>query len=160
MKTEFKWALLFSLATIVWLTMEFLLGFHTRYIAYHPYFTNLFLIPSVFLIRAGMKEKKRRLGNSITYQEAMKSGLLMTFFIALLSPIDQLIFHNLINPGFFKAMIEYAVTNHKATRAQAENYFNFKSYVIDSCVGSLFLGFVIVAVNALVLRSKESGANS
>lgn len=155
MKTEIKWGIIFSLFMLVWLWMEFILGFHTKYIAYHPYFTNLALIPSILIIRAGMKEKKRLLGGEITYMQAMKSGLMMTLVITLLSPLSQYIFHHFINPDFFHSMIDYAVKNGKATPEQANQYFNFKNYMIESTVGSLFIGVAIVSVSALVLRTKK-----
>jgi len=155
MKLEIKYALIYSLITLAWLLLEFLFGLHTTYIEYHPIVTMFALIPTILVYRKFFLDKKKSLGNSITLLDAIKSGLLLTVFIAILSPIMLFIFHYVINPSFFDSMIKYSVENKKATFEQATDYFNFNSYLQMTVAGGLFIGTLISVISALIVRDKK-----
>lgn len=49
-KTEIKWAFIFSGMTLLWMVLEKLSGLHGKYIDYHLYLTNLFAIPAIWVM--------------------------------------------------------------------------------------------------------------
>lgn len=155
MKLEIKFAFVYCVVSLSWLLLEFLVGLHTKYIEYHPLVTMFALVPSVLIYRKALLSKKELLGGTIMLQQAIKSGMLLTIFIALLSPLALVIFHYLINPHFFADMIKYSVDNKKATLEQATDYFNFNSYLQMTISGGIFIGILITVISALIVRNKK-----
>ena len=41
-KTEIKWAVIFSIVMLLWITLEKLTGLHSEHIDKHPVYTNFF----------------------------------------------------------------------------------------------------------------------
>ena len=57
-KIEFKWAIIFTIMTLLWMVLEKLCGLHGKYIDYHLYLTNLFAIPAIWVMVLALKNKK------------------------------------------------------------------------------------------------------
>lgn len=151
---EIKWALLFTGMMLIWMTLEKMAGLHGEHIDKHPIYTNLVAIPAILLYVLALREKKRKLGGRITYKQAFVSGFFLSLFIALLAPLSQYFTINYITPDFFPNAHNYAVENGIMTEEAAANYFNLKSYMVQSAVGALILGVVTTAIVALFVRSK------
>lgn len=60
LKIEIKWALYFSLMSLVWMVLEKLSGLHDKYIDYHMYLTNLFAIPAIVMMVLALRNKRSR----------------------------------------------------------------------------------------------------
>ena len=45
-KTEIKWAIIFAIVMLMWITLEKLTGLHSEHIDKHPMYTNFFSIPA------------------------------------------------------------------------------------------------------------------
>jgi hypothetical protein len=58
-KIEIKWAIIFSVMTLLWMLLEKLAGLHSTYIDYHLYLTNLFAIPAIWIMVLALKDKKK-----------------------------------------------------------------------------------------------------
>jgi crotonobetainyl-CoA:carnitine CoA-transferase CaiB-like acyl-CoA transferase len=58
-QTEVKWAVIFSVMGLAWMLLEKLVGLHGKYIDYHMYLTNVFMIPAVWVTVLALKDKKR-----------------------------------------------------------------------------------------------------
>ncbi|WP_312553158.1 hypothetical protein [Empedobacter brevis] len=58
-KTEFKWAIIFSVIALLWMGLEKGIGLHEKYIDYHLYLTNLFAIPAIIVMVMALKDKKK-----------------------------------------------------------------------------------------------------
>ncbi len=156
MKTELKYGLIFSGTSLLWITLEFIVGLHTKYQDLHPILTNLFFIPAGWILWLAMKERKSQSGGKITFSAAFLCGLFISIIVAILSPVVALIFHKLINPHFFPDFIEYAVRNGETTEQEAEKYFNLKNYIIQGVFGFFIIGIIMSAVLAFfVVREKE-----
>ncbi|MFD0779316.1 hypothetical protein ACFQZF_13425 [Flavobacterium myungsuense] len=54
---EIKWGLLFSIATLVWMIIENVVGLHDKYISKHLIYTNLFAIIAIAIYFLALKEK-------------------------------------------------------------------------------------------------------
>lgn len=155
MPLELRYALLISLGMLLWLALEAVLGFHDKYIAYHPYVTMLALAIPIVFSRMAVRDKKEVQGGTISFKQALITGLVITVLAAILAVPVQLVFHYWINPHFFEDMINYAVVNGKSSAQQAAMFFNLTSYIIQSVVGTLIFGSVVALVVALLMRTKK-----
>lgn len=58
-------------------------------------------------------------------------------------------------PEFFNNTIQWAVTNNKMSLYEAENYFTFNNYLLQSLITVPLMGAVTSAIIALFLRKKK-----
>jgi len=142
---------LLSLAGLVWVTGEYLAGLHTTRIQMHPAVTNFFAVIPIALIVVALRARRRDDGG-LTWRAGLTSGLVLSLANSALSPLTLYTFTRWINPGFFQAMIDFAVSSGQATRAQAEGYFNLGSYIGQSMVFSVVAGLVTSLIATAVLR--------
>lgn len=150
-RREILFGALLSLAGLLWTTGEYLAGLHTTRIDLHPTVTNLFaVIPITFIVVA--LRARRRDDGGLSWRAGIASGLVLSAANAALVPLTLWTFTRFINPGFFAAMIESAVRNGQATRAEAAGYFTLGSYIAQSVVFSLVAGLITAAVATAVLR--------
>ena len=157
-KIEIKWALIFSIVVLVWMLLEKLSGLHSEYIDYHLYLTNLFVIPAVWIMVLALKDKKKNFYNGqITYKQGLISGIILTVFITLLSPITQWITSFVITPEYFPNVIKRSVElGYYSTTAEAEANFNYENYAVQGMIGSLVMGVITTAIAMIFIRSKKN----
>ena len=152
---ELKWAAIFAVMTILWMVLEKMCGLHSVYVNKHPLFTNLFLIPAITVYVMAFYEKKARdFKGKMTFKAGFMFGMLMAVIVALFSPFVQYISLTVISPEFFPNMIRYAVEKNLMTQADAESYFNLKSYIIQGFFGTLVMGIVVSAITAYRMQNK------
>ena len=157
-KIELKWALIFSVAGLLWMVLEKVTGLHDKYLDYQMYLTNLFAIVAVWLFVLALKDKKRNFyGGTITYKQGFVSGLLLTVFIALLSPLTQWITSYVITPEYFPNVIKRSVElGYYKTTAEAAAQFNYTNYATQGFLFALVIGVITLAgVMTLTPHSHE-----
>jgi hypothetical protein len=154
---EIKWAILFSIMGLVWMLLEKLSGLHSTYIDYHLYLTNLFAIPAIWvMVLALMNKKKVFYNGNITYMQGLLSGIVLSFIIALLSPLTQWITSYVITPEYFPNVIKRSVEiGYYKTTAEAEANFNYSNYAIQGAIASFVMGLVTTAVAMIFIRTKK-----
>ncbi len=145
-KTEIKFALAFFVMTLMWMAMERLIGLHSTHIDKHATYTNLYAIPSVVIYILALREKRAYYNGIMSYGQAFKSGLMMTLFITILSPVSQYITSVYITPHFFENVINYVVSNGKLTKEQANAEFNLNNYLMYSIIGAPVMGIITTSV--------------
>jgi len=151
-KIEIKWALIFIVASLIWMGIENVVGLHTVHIDKHMYYTNLFGIVAIIVYTLAMIDKRRNFYNGrMTWKQGFISGLIITLIVACVSPLSQLIVHRIIAPSYFENAIEYGVSLGKDPETLA-SYFNLWSYILQSLFGTLSLGIVTSAVVALFVK--------
>ena len=152
---ELKWGVIFTITILSWMLLEKTLGWHEEKIADHEWLTLLFAPFAIFMYLLEMREKRRRVyGGKMTWLQGFVSGLILTVFVALLSPLAQYITHNFITPKYFNNVIEYSVTNDLMTRTKANDFFNINSYMWQSALGALGLVIPTAAIVAIFVRKK------
>lgn len=151
---EIKWALIFTAVALLWMVFEKAMGWHGEKIEQHPIYTNLFAILAIGLFVFALREKRKQLGGTMTWQQGFISGLIISVIIAILSPLSQWITHTFISPEYFPNVIRYAVENGKSTREEAEAYFNLRSYILQSAIGGLVMGVITAAIVSLFVKRK------
>ncbi|GAA5022510.1 hypothetical protein GCM10011506_00770 [Marivirga lumbricoides] len=154
---EIKWAIIFTVVTLLWMLLEKLVGLHDQYLDYHIYLTNLFAIPAIIMMVLALKDKKKNFyDGQMSYKEGFIAGLLLSLFIALLSPLSQWITTYIITPDYFPNVIKHSVEmGYFETREEAAANFNYKSYAIQSAVGALVMGVLTTAIAMIFIRSKS-----
>lgn len=157
LKIEIKWALIFTGVTLLWMLLEKAVGLHDRYLDYHLYLTNLFAIPAIVMMVLALKDKKKNFyGGQMNYQQGFLSGVMLSIFIALLSPLAQWITSYVITPEYFPNVIKRSVElGYFKTLAEAEANFNYKNYAVQGAIAALVMGVVTTAVAMVFIRSKK-----
>lgn len=156
-KIEFKWAIFFTLMSFAWMLLEKMSGLHGEYIDYHLYLTNLFAIPAILFMVLALKDKKRNYYNGqMTYVQGLISGIILSLFIALISPLSQYITSYIISPEYFPNVIQRSVElGYYPTTEAAEAHFNYQNYAIQGAVGALLMGIVTTAIAMIFIRTKN-----
>jgi glucose uptake protein GlcU len=152
MKNEFKWAVIMSVVLLVWLTLLKFLGFQEAdkadlfVIVVNAYYLLLF---GMYLL--AINERRRKQNGYITRRDAFLTGLLVTLFLVVLSPLNMAIFYYLINPNFFDVMIAVSIENGVSEQV-AQGDYNLYSYIFSSIVMNLVAGGVFSALGAVLLQ--------
>lgn len=156
-KIEIKWATIFSVVGLLWMLLEKLSGLHGKYIDYHLYLTNLFAIPAIIVMVMALKDKKKNFyDGQMNYKQGLFSGIILSVFIALISPLTQWITSYVITPEYFPNVIKRSVElGYYKTTAEAEANFNFQNYVIQGLIGTLVMGIVTTAIAMIFIRTKK-----
>lgn len=156
-KIEIKWAVYFTLMTLVWMLLEKICGLHGKYIDYHLYLTNLFAVPAIWFMALALKDKKKNFHNgNMNYKQGLISGIIVSAIIALLSPLTQWITSYVITPEYFPNVIKRSVEiGYYKTTAEAEANFNYKNYAINSTIFAFVFGVVTTAIAMIFIRTKK-----
>ena len=157
LKIEIKWAFIFTIVGLLWMLLEKQVGLHDKYLDFQMYLTNLFAIPAIFVMVMALRDKKKNYFNgNMNYKQGFISGLLLSVFISILSPISQRITSYIITPDYFNNAIKRSVEiQYYKTIEEAEAYFNFQNYVIQGLFGALVMGIVTTSIIMIFLRSKN-----
>jgi hypothetical protein len=156
-KIEIKWAIYFALMTLAWMLLEKLSGLHGKYIDYHLYLTNLFAIPAIWFMVLALKDKKKSFYNdNMSYKQGLIAGIIVSAFIALLSPLTQWITTFVITPEYFPNVIARSVElGYYKTTAEAEAAFNYSTYAINSTIFAFVFGLVTTAIAMIFIRTRQ-----
>lgn len=159
-KIEIKWAFLFVVMTLTWMLMERLTGLDSEHIDKHGTYTNFIAIPAIALYAFALLDKRKNFYNGVmTYKQGLVSGLIITFFVTIMSPLSQIITSLVINPDYFANVIEYSVNAGKMTQDEAESFFNLKSYIIQGLVGAPVMGLLTSVIVAIFTQRKGSSGS-
>ena len=158
---EIKWALIFVVASLLWMWLEKLLGLHGEHIDKHATYTMLFAIPAITIFVLALLDKRRKNYHGImSYTQGFVSGLIITLIVAILSPLTQYITSEFISPDYFANVIEYSVETGALERSVAEEHFTYKSYAIQAMIGAVVMGVITSAVVAIFTRRRDKGGES
>lgn len=157
-KTEIKWAFIFTVVGLLWMVLEKISGLHDQYIDYHIYLTNLFAIPAIIMMVMALKEKKRvDYAGIMTYKQGFISGVILSIFISILSPLAQYITTYIITPDYFPNVIKRSVElGYYANTEAAEAYFNYPNYALLGAISAFVMGVLTTAIAMIFIRAKKS----
>lgn len=156
-KIELKWAIIFSVFSLLWILGEKVAGFHdpNRNLKLQPYVTMIILIPNLLLFYWAIREKRTKdFQGRMSFVQGFKSGLLMTGFLTILTPLVQYIISTIITPDYFDNVIQYVVEHNQMTEEQAKAQFNLETYMISSTVFTAIFGILTSALMAFLLKRK------
>jgi hypothetical protein len=152
---ELKWALIFSVMFLAWMLAEKLAGFHDTRLDQQPMVGPLILIPSIVIYVLTLRDRKRSLRGKMTYGRGFLSGCVLTGFVVILSPLNQLLALKVISPDYLANLIEYTVSSGTLTGEQARQQFSLGNYVVTSLVAGTLTGILFSAIIAAFTRSRD-----
>lgn len=154
--TEIKWSIIFTVTSVLWLFLEKFTGFHSEKISSYFYISLLFGIVYIIIFTMALKEKRTVFYNGIiTYKQAFISGAILTLLIAAMSPLVQVIFHEVISPDFFQNGIANVVKTRPNNKEFAIGYFNLQSFISQGFLNILSIGILISAIMAYFIQTKK-----
>jgi hypothetical protein len=154
---EIKWALIFTAMMLCWMGLEKATGLHDENIAKHALFTNFVAIPAIAIYVFALLEKRRKdFGGNMTYGQGFVSGLFITLFVTILSPLMQWASFNFITPDYFTTATQYAVSSGALSQTEAEAYFNLRNYLIQGTLATPVMGIVTTAIVAIFTRRNKN----
>ncbi|HOZ84386.1 MAG TPA: DUF4199 domain-containing protein [Niabella sp.] len=158
---EIKWAIYFIAMSLGWMLLEKWVGLHSTHIDKHMYLTNLFAIPAVVVMVMALKEKKKLFyDGKMSYKRGLICGLIISLMIALFSPLTQWIISYVITPEYFPNVIEHSLkTGYYKSRAEAEAFFSYNNYAVQSVVASIVMGMSTTAIAMIFLRTKPNSTS-
>ena len=88
----------------------------------------------------------------MNYKQGVVTGIFITIFITILTPLTQLITSSIITPEFFPNVIEFSVNQGLMTLEDANNMFNLKSYTIQASIGAFIMGIITSIIVAFFTK--------
>ena len=153
-----KWGAIYALLTLIWLPLESLAGLHDDYVKYRVLLTNLKYIPAFLIFFAALRSSRETAPNGeYPYSRAFTDGLRLTAISTLFSIPAQYISLRYLAPDFLSQMQQAMTEGLWMTSAEAEQYFEFQSYFIQSILAIPATGLMITAIVALFV-SRNSRA--
>ena len=153
---EIKWAFIFFAVALIWMVIEKAVGLHDVHIDKHSTYTNLFAIFAIALFVFALLDKRKNFyGGYMTFKEGFISGMIITIIVAVLSPISQIIVHQIISPDYFNNVIQYSLEQGYMDMDTAKSYFSLGSYIVQSVIGGLVMGIITSAVVAFFVKKKS-----
>lgn len=159
-RIELRWAILFSLVTAIWMFIEQrFLGWHDKHIGsqFENHLMALVIIFGVMFYFAIKEKRTHYYKGEITWKQAFVSGMIVSVFVAILSPLIEYFNYNYISPEYFDNMIAYQTQKESFPMSQesAEQIFNMKSFIFQGVFTSFSYGFIISLIVALFLRTDK-----
>jgi hypothetical protein len=154
-KIEIKWAIIFAIMTLLWMVLEKAVGLHDAHIDKHVIYTNFIAIPAIAVYVFGLLDKRKNFYHGkMTYLQGFISGMIITAFVTVLSPLTQYITSTFITPDYFQNAIAYGVSSGKTTQEAAEAYFNLENYIIQGLIGAPIMGLLTTAIVSIFTQKK------
>ncbi|QAA83031.1 DUF4199 domain-containing protein [Aequorivita sp. H23M31] len=152
---EIKWAVIFSIALLCWILLEKTMGWQDESIQNFWWLTLLFTPFAILFYLLALREKRRRVyDRKMTWSQGFISGLIISVFVALLSPITQYIAYNFFTPEIFNTVAESSVTNDLMERSKMNDVLHINNYRWQSAFGLFGFGIVISVIAAFFVRKK------
>ena len=169
-KSEIQTGILLTVGLFLWLMLEFFLGFHTTRIDYYPFFFWLiFTIPFLGIYWSMKSKRDKEYAGKISFIQALKSGLIVTFTICILSPIVVLLYVSVINPLFLSTMLAHSkvmiedynisVVDKEKMIVETTQFFSTFSYIKLTFLVSIISGTVLSLLTAALMK-RNTVANS
>jgi hypothetical protein len=156
-KTELKWAVYFTLMTIIWVVFEKAIGLHDIHIEKQVTFTYFYAIPAILIYFLALREKKMKdYSGMMTYRQGLISGIWLTLFTSIMAPFNIYLIFTYISPDFLQNAKISAVANELMDLQTAEAYFTISNYIQESLKSTPIFGLFTTALVTLFVRTKLS----
>lgn len=167
MKPELRYGLLIGLGVSLWVLVEFLLGFHTKYMEIGQFTGYLSVIIPILALYSGLFVK--RLENlSITYWQLVKTGMMMIILGALIISLFMGLYNTVIHPEWMQegialekqrlaemnATANMTVEEIAATEEALAVVFSPQMQMLISFIGVIIEGFFLTLLIAWFVQKK------
>lgn len=160
-KLEFKYAGLTSGFIFLWLILELILGAHSTNMRYYPYFVlGSLLVPGIGIIMPIWRRKMYSM-HGLRFEDAFRSGLIVTAILTVTLPLIYLFFFSFIGPDLFDNIRNFAYAHaHRfglppsVAMSRAERIFNLRNYLLAGFFGMMVYGTLISGLGSYLFRTK------
>jgi hypothetical protein len=163
LRTEIKYAILSTIALVIWVTAEHLLGFNTTKMDIGEYTRPIIGIVSFIFLFLGIKEKKNKeLGGHLTFSQGLKTVFYISLFYGLFQGIWFAVYGGVINPGYASLSLQFKerqlIAEGKSPQQIADElaltkmifgnallqfaFFIFSTIIVDTIVGTIMTLFL------------------
>lgn len=163
MKPELRYGLIIGLGLSLWVLVEFLLGFHTKYTEVGAFTGYLSVIIPILALYSGLFAKRME-NLSITYWQLVKTGMMMVVIGALIISLFMGLYNSIIYPEWAQegiALERERLVSMNATVeeiAAAEEVmtvvFSAEMQMIISFIGVVIEGFFLTLLIAWFVQKK------
>ena len=148
---------------VSWLNNIFSLGIpSTRIRAYSGLFGIVILVIGIY---AGMKALKRKKGGTLSYKQAIGTGIAISLISACLAAVFAFTYCTFINPGYTDYMVQDAQKTleaaHRPTDVikhqleQARMQFSTTSQVLQALIGQSVVGSACSLILGIFTKTKK-----
>lgn len=156
---EFNWAIIYTLASLLWTVLEKSLGFHNERIGSQMIFSWAFGLVAIPVYFLALNDKKKNFFNGKgDWKQLFLSGVVMSVFVAILSVLAQYISYTVISPDYVNNYVDFLTRTKKMTAEQAQLFFSFNSLVLQGASSGISLGVIISAIVALFIKTETAVA--
>lgn len=150
---EFRWSMVFFLASLLWLYFEKSMGWHGEHISKHPIYRYLFGIIAIPIYIFALKNKRNDyFDGQMSWKQGFLSGAILSLFIAGLTPIIQYILNTYISPNYLENIIALAVENG-IEQQMAKNVYSLSNYILQETFANLSYGIVTAAAVSWFIKT-------
>lgn len=158
-RIEFRWALIFTMAYLLWMYFEKAMGWHDELIGKQALYTNFFGIIAIILYVCALINKRESIYNGVMdWKKGFLAGAVLSVMIAAITPLSQYIVFTYISPGFFDHIIAFRDEHSTLDRQFIEDYYTMSSFIFQSIFYTLSYGIVTAGIVAWFV--KKEGGNS
>lgn len=152
---ELKWAVIFSITLLCWILFEKTMGWNEEQFEDFWWLTLFFAPFAILMYLLALREKRRRVfGGEMTWIQGFISGVIISVFAALLSPLTEYVAYNFFTPDYFNTIAESSVTNDLMARTKMNNLFHINNYRWQSAFGLFGFGVLNSVIAAFFVRKK------
>ncbi|MEX1189621.1 MAG: DUF4199 family protein [Bacteroidia bacterium] len=166
-KPEIKFGILCALGIIAWTLIQYLAGFHSKYLywgQYTGYFSYLLIL---YFLWKGLNEKMADKPGSFTMRRGIREGLIQLTITAGFSSLFMFVYDYKINPLWVEEMISFQRSNGSSTGyflkfandpgAQAIILSNTETHLCLYFLSILIVGSSMAfMISAILINKKEN----
>ncbi|MEK7584724.1 MAG: DUF4199 domain-containing protein [Patescibacteria group bacterium] len=158
-KIEVKYGLFIGIGLVVWILLEFALGFHTTRLELGQYTGYAAVIIPIVLLYQGIKEKRdTELAGSMKFGQGVRAGFLMSLVAAPIIGFFFYVFIEFLNPRWLELTFELERAKLLQTGVAAETVSQMLAqikpiFTVQVQVASAFLGTILQGLGLSVLIS-------
>lgn len=154
-RIEFKWAFILFFIQLFWFALERALGLHGENIHNYFYVSQLIAIAYAIIYYLALKEKRKKVYKGfMLYDQALATGLRLTFAILILTPISHFLLIYIISPNYLSSMKALSIARHEFDLAGASKHYSIIGSLIQSIVYYAIIGILTSLVISLFTYKK------
>ena len=165
-KIEVKYGLFIGIGLVVWILLEFALGFHTTRLEIGQYTGYAAVIIPLMLLYQGMKEKRdTELAGTMKFGQGVLAGFFMSLVAAPIMGLFFYIFIEFLNPRWLELTFELERAKLLQTGVAADTaaqmleqikpIFTMQVQVASAFFGTILQGLGLSVMVSALLRWKQ-----
>ncbi|TVR77466.1 MAG: DUF4199 domain-containing protein [Saprospirales bacterium] len=154
-KHEFRWAVVLTAFSGLWLFLAYLLGFLDKRIDLYLSLQSLWLIPASLIFYWAIKNlRDGQNKGELSFWQGVQSGTLIAVIAIPMHILLNLLFFYTLGAGFFEAAIQYSIELGMDPR-ELEVFYSFPALLFRETTGLIAFGFIISLFLSMFLKRES-----